>query len=288
MDNKLINKFIPLDKSWIIRLGILDLLNGYDDIISFLNRENYLSDDLQALKKVINSWNNQEVDIDVGESGTLYRFLKFISWKKGLNKKFIKHGTLNERKIFNDPAIINFTTKELLKLDNNTSQWASASVLFGNKERISNPPFKLQLTYDAVSHWNEKRNKGEVWEVRYDKTILRQATAFINYLKTGKMEFMAVHSEDYCFARAFNLITKEEGFEKWSSLAGHESNRLEEMEKYLGYFEKGLEIDSKDHRILQAIAMLSLAKNKQISFSYSNAVNKSWPQFWNFLNTCKK
>ena len=32
-------------------------------------------------------------------------------------------------------------------------------------------------------------------------------------------------------ARAFGFISKEEGEEKWPSLRGHESDRIEEMEK---------------------------------------------------------
>ena len=29
-------KYIPLDKSWVIRMGFLDLTHGYKDIVSFL------------------------------------------------------------------------------------------------------------------------------------------------------------------------------------------------------------------------------------------------------------
>ncbi len=36
--------------------------------------------------------------IEVGESGTLYRFLKFASWKWSQKREFILNGTLKERK----------------------------------------------------------------------------------------------------------------------------------------------------------------------------------------------
>ena len=86
----------------------------------------------------------------------MLRILKFASWKLNLNKKFIIRGSLKNRKINNDQNIINLPQKELLKLDNNTSQWATASVLLGDKKRLKKPPFKLKLTYEAVSHWKNK------------------------------------------------------------------------------------------------------------------------------------
>lgn len=36
--------------------------------------------------------------------------------------------------------------------------------------------------------------------------------------------------EDYCFARAFNFITKDEGEQQWPQLHNHESDRLVETQ----------------------------------------------------------
>ena len=106
MEHKLIEQeYIPLDKSWIIRMSVLDLLNGYDDAVRFLEKQKSLSDDLKALHRALVAWKTDK-SIDVGESGTLYRFLKFASWKLGLNNKFILHGTLKNRKICDDKQII--------------------------------------------------------------------------------------------------------------------------------------------------------------------------------------
>jgi hypothetical protein len=280
MDNLI--RYIPLDKSWIIRMGILDLINNHSDTINFLKNQDKLSDDLQALLQALIDWNSKQ-KIYVGESGTLYRFLQFASWKLNLGKKFILKGTLQKRKIFNNPEIVNWKLKDLLNLDNKTSQWASAAVLLRNKEKIINPPFKLKLTYEAVRHWKEKRAKKECWILRYDKTILAQAEAYLNLLKTGKINFIPKQAEDYCFARAFNLITKEEGERKWLSLRSHESDRIEEMEKSLDNYKNNKEIESKDHRVIQAIVMSSKAENKEVKIKFCQAVNKSWPQFWDFL-----
>lgn len=175
----------------------------------------------------------------------------------------------------NDPNIVNYSLEELLKLDNGTSQWASAAILLGNKERIEDPPFKLQLTYDAVEHWENKRLNDECWEPKYDETILRQAKAYL-----GLERFIAQQAEDYCFARAFGLISPEEGEKRWPSLKSHESNRIEEMEKAL----QQTGITSKDHRVVQAITML---KGDKVKIKYPNSVNKSWPQFWEFLEDKK-
>jgi len=273
--------YIPLDKSWIIRMGVLDLVNGYtynpfdycEDILGRPYEE--LSDDLQAMFCVSVQW-QLNLPFIVRESATLYRFLKFASWKLGWNRKIIIRGTLKHRNICNNPEIIDWPLEQLLTLDNGTSQWASASVLLGNEEIIPNPPYKLQLTYDAVKYWRIARSHGRRWEPIYDKTILRQALAYLQWIRDGHMDFEPLQAEDYCFARAFGIITQEEGERKWPSLKGHESNRIVDMEEAL----QQKVITSKDHRIVQAVAML---KRQEVDFMYPNCVRKSWPQFWKFM-----
>lgn len=275
------NGYIPLDKSWIIRMGVLDLVHGCDDSVRFLKEQNELGEDLKALLRASLSWKTGVVD--VGESGTLYRFLKFASWKLGEPKKFILHGTLKRRKICNNPGIASCSLEELLKLDNGTSQWASASVLMGSKEKVENPPHKLKLTYEAVPHWKERRARGLRWIPRYDETILRQAEACLRLLKGRKMKFKPVQAEDYCFARAFGLITPEEGEKRWSSLRGHETDRIAEMERVIGIIDSGKEIISKDHRVLQAAAMCQKVRGTPVTIKDFEPVKKSWPQFEKFL-----
>ena len=282
-----IKEYIPLDKSWIIRMGILDILNNKDDIIKFLEKQKVLSDDLDAFYQASIAWKSNK-PIDIGESGTLYRFLKFASWKLNLNKEFIIQGTLKTRNITDNSKIVNYSLKELLKLDNGTSQWASASVLLGNKEVIDNPPYKLKLTYDAISHWNNQKAKNKSWLPRYDETILNQAITFLELLNNKKPNFTPKQSEDYCFARAFGYIIKEDGESKWSSLKGHESNRIEEMEKMIRCADLGEDIDSKDHRVIQAITMKQKVDAKDVNIKYPKSVNKSWPQFWRFLKDSEK
>jgi len=277
IQNLVEKEYIPLDKSWMIRMGVLDLVNNYKDSINYLEKNpEELNGDLKSLYQASLQWMSGE-PITVGESGTLYRFLKFASWKLGLNKEFILHGTLKDRKICNNPEIVNWPIKKLLTLDNGTSQWASASVLLGNEEKIQNSPFKLQVSYDAVEHWKFARARGECWKPRYDETILAQAKAYLEFLENGKMNFKPQQAEDYCFARAFNLITAEEGEAWWPSLRGHESDRIIEMEQALNQDE----VTSKDHRVIQAVAML---KGKNVKIKYPESVNKSWPQFWKFIN----
>jgi len=284
MEHYLIKQgYIPLDKSWIIRMGVLDLLNGYEDTIQFIKQQEQLSDDLKTLYRASIAWKS-DGPIDVGESGTLFRFLRFASWKLGVDKEFILHGSLEKREICDDPKIVNYSLDELLKLDNGTSQWASASVLLGSKERILNPPYKLKLSYEAISHWNKQRKNGQRWEPRYDETILRQAIAFLELLKKGETSFIPQQPEDYCFARAFEFITKKNGEFRWLSLRGHESNRITEMERVLYDSGLGKEIDSTDHRVVQAIVMLQKVKGKDIKVKYPETARKSWPQFWKFLN----
>ena len=273
-----ISQYIPLDKSWMIRMGFLDMLNGYRDILDCLDAQDSTGDDLGALRGVVEGWATDN-DIDVGESGTLYRFVRFALWKQNSDRKIIQRGTLRNRKICDNREIVNWKLKELLTLDNGTSQWASASVLMGNKERIENPPYKLGVTYGAKEHWKWERKSGRCWRPKYDETIEKQAMAYIDYLKTGKMVFNVNQPEDYCFARAFDLITMQEGEKRWPHMIHHESSRFKETERALELAKKGI-VDSKDHRVVQAIVMKYDGKIKVI---HKDAVNKSWPLFWEFM-----
>lgn len=265
-------------------MGVLDIISDKKDTINFLSKQPSLSDDLHSLLTASMEWIRGDKKIHVGESGTLYRFLKFLSWKKELHKEFVKKGTLTDRKITDNPKIVRFHLEELLNLDHQTSQWASAAVLLGNEEYISNPPYKLQLTYEAVKHWNLQRAQGKTWIPRYDETILRQARSFLELLNTGTIEFTPLQAEDYCFARIFGLMTPEEAEKRWASLQGHESNRIKSMEITIEQIRKEEVVDSKDHRIVQAAAMYCKYKNANPKIQYPEVVEKSWPQFWYFLN----
>lgn len=272
-----VEKIIPFDKSWLMRLGVLDLLLDNPDTEAFLfeHRDN-LSTDLQALAHASQQWRDG-TDIDVGESGTLFRFLQFAAWKNDEDRTFIKKGTLSTRQITSDPSIVELNLSELLKLDNGTSQWASAAVLLGNTELPNEPmPFKLQLTYDAVKHWIQKRKQGETWEARVDNTIGRQVAAFLRWQQTGDMAFTPEQAEDYCFARAFGLITPAEGEARWPSLRQHESDRIASMEQSL---EQDV-VNSDDHRVVQAVAFL---KGNTVTYLNPTAVRKSFPLFWELI-----
>ena len=276
-------KYLPIDKSWIIRMGVLDMLDNSDNIQKFLEKQANLSDDLLALQRASRVWKGNE-PVNIGESGTLYRFLRFASWKLNLNKKFVISGTLKNRKLTNNPDIVDLSQEELLKLDNNTSQWASAKVLLGDRERLDNPPYKLKLTYEAVEHWELQKNKGEGWIPRLDETILRQAQSYRALLKGLDSGFYPIQAEDFCFAYGFGLTNSIEGEKKWPNLHGHESDRIKEIETMLEKAKKGMAIDSKDHRVVQAIAMWAKVNDKKIQILYPDSVNKSWPRFWEFLS----
>lgn len=277
--------YIPLDKSWLVRVGVLDILNSYNDIATFLDTQTNLNEDLLALKQASVVWNTNK-PIHVGESATLYRFLQFASWKFNLDKTFIKEGTLNERGVTNDPSIINLSLVELLKLDNGTTQWASASVIADiNTPRNNNYPYKLLETFDAVEHWKRRRQAGLSWEPKRDVTIERQVKKFLELLEGQNTVFVPLCSDDYCFARVFDFIDSKDGAKMWPSLVGHETNRILEMEQAINEANDVQVVSSKDHRVIQALAMWGLLHKKQLHFKYPNAVNKSWPLFWEFLDT---
>ncbi len=288
---------IPLDKSLHIRFGVKDLIDGYDDTVNFLKKKDKMSDDLKALYQASLDWKAGRT-VDVGESATLYRFLKFASWKLKKKKEFTLRGSLQGRKISDDPRIVDYSLEELLKLDGGTSQWASAAVLLAKREelegledqyrKMGKQNFKLKHTFEAVAYWYNQRDIGLSWETQYDRTILRHAKTYLALYYGGRADFYPTHSEDYCPARAFDIVTAKEGESRWPQLREHESDRIDEMEKWIGESDRGNDVYSKDHRVVYSISMrqrrrgMSLEQVKKI-IKYPSAVNKSWPEFWDFL-----
>lgn len=287
MNKNNLKKLIPLDKSWLTRVGVLDIINGYTDIEKFIDKQKDANEDVLAIRNASKAWRNNQT-VNVGESATLYRLLKFASWKFNLNKKFKKEGSLKDRKINDDNKIINLNQAKLLKLDNETTQWATAKVICGDKERLPNPPLKLKETYDAVKHWHSYRKRGLCWKLKYDTTIEKQVNTFLNLLQNKKVFYKPLCSDDYCFARVFNFISKEDGARLWPSLIGHETNRIEEMENAIKQAKDNGNIISKDHRVVQALAMWGEVNNKKLIFKNPDSVNKSWPNFWVFMTLTQK
>ena len=268
-------------------MGILDLINGYGaDSLAWLDNKRVLNSDLVALRSSLAQWERGEV-IDVGESGTLYRYLLFTSWKQKKNARFKLSGTLKSRSITVDPSIIDYSQEELLLLDNKTSQWASAAALNGDRNRVKDPPFKLATTYQAINHWYEQREQGLMWSARRDDTIKAQAEAFNKLLHGKLVGFTPKQAEDYCFARMLNQMSPAEGEKIWPALRGHESDRILEMEKSLDQAALGHAVTSNDHRVVQALAMWGLINNKPVQFTNRDAVSKSWPEFWSFIEWSK-
>jgi hypothetical protein len=292
-----INDFIPWDKSWIIRMGILDLSKGYSDIINFLETQQDLGKDLEALLRVARAW-NQAGPIDVGESGTIYRFVRFYLWQDQIDRQIITSGTLTKRaeqEICCDPDLVNWAPEKLGTLDHGTSQWQTMAYLLRDARKVVNPKYKLKLTYDAVDHWQNQRAQGKIWQPRKDLTLFNQAFYFLNILNRIDSSWQPEQAEDYCFARAFDIVDENAlNDRRWKdmfeSVEGHETPRVEEMTKALYQFQQGNKIDSRDHRVVQSMAMLEKSRNPgahskfiRETFINPDCVSKSWPRFWEFI-----
>ncbi len=269
-------------------MGVLDLFGGGRHIDDVLKAETALSDDLLALSWALQDWRTPGAPVRVGEAGTLYRFLRFASWKRGEPREFVKSGTLVGRPMTDDPSIVTLGQSDLLALDGGTSQWASAAALAGDDERLPHPPHKLAVTYTAIGEWQICRDNGRPWPIRYDQTIHKQAEAFLRLLAGRDAEFEPEQAEDFCFACAFGLMSLEEGCRRWPQLAGHESNRLTEMPIALGQLDRGEPITTRDHRVAQAVAMRAAVFNQAAQFEHALCVGKSCPRFWQFLREVQR
>lgn len=269
-----LQKLIPLDKAWMIRMGMLDLAAGQTGVRGYLEEHKAeLGDDLHALLGILEQWGSGE-PLDVGESGTLYRIVRFLSWLQQSEQEIVTRGTLRKRSLTDDSTIVELPLTDLMKLDSGTSQWASAKVLFTDTttEGLEYVPYHLQMSLKAKQQYKQG------WKPRKDQTIQRQAEAYVDWRQTGKSSFTPRQAEDFPFAVAFDVLTIGDGERLWPQLRNHETDRIAEMKRLLNVNT----IDSPDHRVVQALAMRY--PNRKVTDVARKAVNKTWPQFWTFLH----
>lgn len=268
------NKYLPLSKSWAIRMIILDMLYGAKTnykIIRHFKKQNQknLSYDIQSAVRCAKNYISGKSTYYVGDSGTLCRFLIYIL--DGQKYKIIKRKQLAGRKTSALKNISKLPLSKLLKLG--TTQFANAALLTGIKP-IKNLTPHCKLSVEARKTYF--KNKGK-WIPKIDKIFIRQLNHF---LRGGK--FKARIAEDYCYARAFNLITAKEGKKRWPELANHECNRLKVMEEVCKNFNRKIYVPD-DHRVVMAVALRQASLGFPVRVNNKKCVAKTWPQFFKWL-----
>lgn len=265
---------LPLSKSWAIRMLFLDMFygrsTGYRVIRHFKNQsQNVLADDIKAALSCAKAYISGRKTFNVGDSGTVCRFL--IYFLDGQKYKIKKGKQLAKRKIFIPQNISALPLSKLLELG--TSQFASAALLKGVKP-IKDLPIKCKLSIQARKSYF--RNNGK-WIPRVDEVIVRQLKHF---LYGGR--FKPLITEDYCYARVFNFITQREGERRWPELKNHECNRLKVMEEACRNLNQRVNIHN-DHRVAMAVALRQKSLGLPVRLNNRGCVSKSWPKFWQWL-----
>ena len=255
----------------------LDIRYGYDDMLGGIDPSRHIvSADHQALYQAYQDIRAGRDRIRVGESGTLLRVLDHVGVSLGHDWEFECDGTLNERPVTRARDTVGMRLPEMLLLDNGSSQHASGAVLAGNSEPMPvDAPYHLRMTYEAMAHWYQRRWSGNTWEPRADRTLYRHGVAFLGYVMTGEMQLEPIQAEDYPLARTFELMTPEDALDRgWTSLIGHESNRIESVDHANALAEHGEIVPYADHRILQALRM---KYGLNVRFEHPEAIAKTWP-----------
>jgi len=287
--------FTPPDKSKANRRLFLDAMNRKDDTIKVVGRmiakREQLGKDIVAGYLSAGNWNSGE-PMNVLESGSVYRYYRFAAWKLGQDRKFVKTGTLVDRKICDDPNIVNYSLKELGKVDKRTSQWQSAAAMMGNIEYLENPPYKFQVTKQVIKDWTLHQNAQEKfgrkirWDLEKDDTILELEKSFLNMIRTGNFVMEPRDSERFCYLNILGDMTPEEGKKRWSSLEGHEENRIIESEKAKRQVIAGERPTSMDHRIQQACGLLQIYRGQKLDVNM-RVIDKTWELYDGYAKLAK-
>jgi len=94
-------------------------------------------------------------------------------------------------------------------------------------------------------------------------------------------------AEDIPLAYMMNEIELDEAEKRFPSLRHHETDRIEELEYQKRRLWRKPSVVCTDHRIVMACAMANQLIPQEDGLKvikYENAVNKSFPKFWEYLN----
>lgn len=280
----------PLDKTYTRVMLALDFKHGFTGSHQILEASEFdLPDDTATFLRALDDY-AQERPVRVGEGGANYRTMLYLSYLEGRDTEFVKEGSLIDRNIIEDPNIITLSNEELLELNDGTTQYLIARMIWDDTLLVSpaliEKEYKLRVAAQAINDWHQAREVGEQWRPRVDETIARQAEAYRRFAQTGvkDSEFEMWQPEDYCFAKAYEYTNAKDAEDMWPRLRHHESDRIEAMElaiqQAVNSKEKEL-ITVNDHRVVQAIAMrYGLSRER---FKHPDCVTKSWPRFWEFI-----
>ena len=250
---------IPYDKYWLFGLGILDMLHDYDDIYSFLElNTNNLTTDLYDFKFTVIDWYSNLSIIYIGKSFALFNILSFIITKLNRNKLLYYDNTIIDNT--NTLPFSNYTQQQLLDIN---IYWCIALILLGDPIRLSNPPIKIDIIYQAYQHWKEKRSIGEYWIEKKNIYIQNLFDYFLHLyhnsipinieIELPKMLKLIHYNQNYQNTTKIQLLVQQ--------------------------YNNGI-IDIKDSKLIECIILISILSKKKITITYPELVKKNWNKFW--------
>jgi hypothetical protein len=292
MSQRLVDvKHIADCKAWANR-GVVKALQERSPVLyDWLRRENHFLGDLGAARLASEAWLSGSREIPVGKSRTLNIMLRALDLTEGGHRTFLKDEELAKRRVSEREDILFLPAQQLLALEGGTTQWLSAVYQISDaKKQLELRPFmdadpKLIMTVESDAEWKGREHMQLRWEPRKDQVLLAQAEAYVQFLLTGRMDFVVKEREDFAFGIFFEKFTVEEGAKRWPGLAKHESNRLISVVEAKNQVMKGQPVDSEDHRVIQASMMFAQAHGIEVNILHPDSVSKSWPrkQFEGFL-----
>lgn len=240
--------------------------------------------------------------INVGNSRTLYVFLSYARIRFGLPLEF-SYFTQLEKRIGDAPAITedmmeNLTYADWLSFHNDTSQYASAALLFGDitatdvleyhAAEDTAVPSKIGLTMRCLTEWSNSRAHKTFPNVWKDRTLLKQAFHFVNVQQHCTSRWRPQTSEDYCSGVLWGFMDPHEGARAHPSVRHHESDRERETAEVLriaASFDDPSEFPVftfDDHRMITATSMAYCLDES--FFDHHEQVAKAWPRYWDFYH----
>lgn len=263
---------LPLDKSWIKCITVLEMQEGYGSdgaVRNFLNSypDNEMSDDVKACRDVLNALHNKSNVFPVRNFRSLAVALTCL---KSIDRNNILLGSqLRRRKL----------------IDENSSQLKSAKMLTGKKEQvladypnIHDMPYHVYMAYEAETF---RYDKTTIY--REDRTLTKQFAYFINKLQDKDTKLEVNSAEDVPLAYMFGEIELSEIKSTYPQMVNHESNRIDELNAVTRTPGASQIMYTDDHRIVMACEMFGIVNDSQYKFMHPECVNKSFPNFFKYI-----
>lgn len=273
---------LPIDSWEVMCLLLLDVVNNVKRAPEQLFKLSTKPDRVVATLTALSGWRKGN-DVLVRNDMQLFQMLKFVAWRLGIEKKFVREGTLRNIVSLEDPSFADLGIMDLLEVDH-SGVFASAATICGDRISRSDmpllmPPY-LERTAHAVYLWHQAEKYRQPWGIPIDLSAVRQLKAMVSLIRGEGVVFEPECPRDFFFGKIFGRVTLDDALERWPDFALSFKERIKLFDAQVAKYSNQKIIESPYGPEMRAMVMHSKTRRSRCLVDNRCVATHDWPDFW--------